>query len=146
MNGQTFYQVTPRYTSGSPAQVDERTARRVAQNEIQAHADLDAGEIDRGLDGIVEAVTDVGDRRVIVDLITAKRTERTTRIQEKETDEAKALARDLRTVQDLITRRGSTWLLKWAKLSQGVEPGGPNTDPAFVEYVLNFPKCSDPRD
>lgn len=59
---------------------------------------------------------------------------------------AAALAADLRTVQDLINRRGAAWLAKWAHLARGVEPGGPNTDPAFVGYVLDFPNGPDPRD
>lgn len=151
-NSQTFYQVAPRYTSGSPAQVDEQTALRVARKEVQAHGDLDAGEVDRGLDGIVEVVTDFADgRRVVRDLITAKITEaKPGRIQEVETPSAQALASDLRTVQALINRRGASWLAKWAALASGSEPGIGQAirinDEGYLDYVQNFPNGPEPRD
>jgi hypothetical protein len=59
---------------------------------------------------------------------------------------AAELTADLRTVQALVTRRGAAWLAKWASLAAGVEPGGPKTDPVFLDYALHFPNCPDPRD
>jgi len=73
------WNVAPRYTAGSPAMVDEATARRVAaqeQDAIEAFLDGSCGEENRtkaeklGLDGIVWSSLEI--RRVLVteDLIT----------------------------------------------------------------------------
>ena len=170
---QTFYQVNPRYTAGSPAQVDEAQARRVAQAEVDAlrGSILDGTEPDRGdagLDGIAEQVTDFEHRRVVVDLITDRRREfpiRSGRIVEAVSNEpriqavpmtaADALKADLRTLQALANRRGGDWLIKWAAMFEGVQPSGRDLDvkaaeatgdPVFLDYVKNFPFGPDPRD
>lgn len=78
----TFYQVAPRYTPGSPAQVDEQTARRVAAEESSSfthylegvygeEAKVEAEAL--GLGGIVEHVTQHAGHAVVDDLITGKR-------------------------------------------------------------------------
>lgn len=158
---QTFYQVAPRYTAGSPAQVDEATALRVAAQE------QDAGSGDN-LDGIAERVTDFADRRVIEDLITGRRRELpirqgrvvefvpdAPRIQPVQPTAADTLKADLRALQDVANRRGGAWLIKWALLFQGVKPGQITLeiqaaertgDPAYLDYVKNFPWGHDPRD
>ena len=78
--GLSFYQVTPRYTGGSPAQVDEATAKRVAQAEREAYrwimqAGVGAGSERKlaenyGLAGIVEALTEQGNGWAVWDMLT----------------------------------------------------------------------------
>lgn len=191
---QTFFQVFPRYTAGSPAQVDEAQARRVADAEKAAFRDLLASgtDVDRceaGLSGIVEQVTDFEARRVIVDLITDRRREFVIldgrvvfgrpfmrdvaehlgavavaelrrdadkpRIELVPPTVADVLKADLRMLQDLANRRGGAWLIKWASLFQGVNPGDmainlkaaeASGDPAFLDYVKDWPFGPDPRD
>ena len=113
----------------------------------------------------MESVTDVGDRRVIVDLITGKRTEARigrSPIQDIQDHLAKladfeaggaadALKADLRILQDLANRRGGTWLIKWAMLFRGIRPGQPDinldgADPAYRAYAEAWPYGPDPRD
>lgn len=78
----TWFEVVPRYTSGSPAFVDERTALRVALQERQAHArmvsgiygsDVAARAQRKGLDGIVRSWCETRGRIEIHDLITRRR-------------------------------------------------------------------------
>ena len=74
-----YFDVRPRYTGGSPAMVDERTARRVARQEADAYpahlegwygpeAATDARE--RGLAGIVLFEIEHRSGWVIYDLLT----------------------------------------------------------------------------
>ena len=79
-----YYNVRPRYTSGSPAIVDAQTAARVAKQEKEAYEDALTGDLGadlkaraerEGLQGIVERV--MAERRrlrvngfVVYDLIT----------------------------------------------------------------------------
>ena len=64
----TIYQVAPRFTPGSPAQVDARTAEQVARDELAAFQSLqdcqandvrltadDERKLAQGLGGVVEA-------------------------------------------------------------------------------------------
>jgi hypothetical protein len=149
-----IHQVAPRYTNGSPAQVDSATAEHVKRAELLAFEDAIASDdgAERakanalGLAGIVEALIEWPDgSRTIRDEITG--TSRTVHpVQEVQTPEALDLTADLRTVQALVTRRGAAWLAKWAAMHQGIEPGGLATDPAFATYVRDFPNTPDPRD
>jgi len=148
-----LYQVAPRYTAGSPAQVDLATAEHVKRIELRAYDDLiDAGGADRdralalGLAGIVEVLTEWPDgSRTVQDAITG--TSRTRHpVREVQTPDAIALADDLRTVRALVSRRGATWLATWATMYRGVEPGGTTVDLTFAEYATKFPNCPDPRD
>ncbi len=78
----TFYQVAPKYTAGSPAQVDEQTARRVAAEEARSYAnhlegvygpeDQEKAQAE-GLGGISERVTQHAGHMVVEDLITGQR-------------------------------------------------------------------------
>lgn len=76
------YNVEPRYTPGSPAQVDERTAFRVADEERQgyevtlagAHGTIAKQEAELvGLGGIVEYRTERPGVWVVLDVITGER-------------------------------------------------------------------------
>jgi hypothetical protein len=146
-----IYQVAPRYTAGSPAQVDAKTAQRVKEQELSAYLDaLSGGQgpdeqakaQKLGVDGIVETVVNYPDgSQAITDEMTGKH--RPTRVREEQTPEAQALAADLRAVQGLLNRRGAAWLAKWAHLARGFEPG---QDPMFLDHVLNFPHGNEPRD
>jgi hypothetical protein len=78
----TYYQVAPRYTAGSPAQVDRKTAERVAVEERASYQHyLDgvygAEEAERartlGLGGIAESYAEVKGNMHVHDLITDKR-------------------------------------------------------------------------
>lgn len=78
----TMYQVRPRYTPGSPAQVDRETAVRVAIEEARAYEQTLTGvygaeEVERarreGLDGIAEAYVEGKGGFHVHDLITDKR-------------------------------------------------------------------------
>jgi len=76
-----YFHVAPRYTGGSPAQVDEATARRVAAQEQHAYEQL-VGDPDlkdsvealaaavEGAAGIVEQRTERADCWIVLDLIT----------------------------------------------------------------------------
>lgn len=146
-----IYQVSPRYTAGSPAQVDAATAQRVKEQEVAAYLDaLSGGQGSDeqakaqklGVDGIVEIVVNYADgSQAITDEITGKY--RPTRVREEQTPEARSLTADLRTVQDLLIRRGASWLAHWAHLARGFEPG---QDPLFLDHVLKFPHGYEPRD
>lgn len=79
MKRAAYFDVRPRYTSGSPAMVDEFTARRVLSQEIGAHAAHaegwygDEGKAEaeqKGLSGIVEFKIEHGKGWVVYDLIT----------------------------------------------------------------------------
>jgi hypothetical protein len=124
-------------------------------------ADPDQG--DKGLDGIAEQVTDSGDRRVILDLITGKRTEtapKRIRITSEMRPQAappatvEALKADIRSLHDIANRRGGAWLFKWATAFQDIRPGtlpgtlpvNPDADPAYVEYARSYPLGPDLRD
>ena len=81
--------------------------------------------------------------------------EQTNRIQAAPVTPADALKADLRTLQGLANRRGGEWLIKWATMFEGVQPGGRDLDmkaaeatgdPVFLDYVTNFPHGTDPRD
>lgn len=74
----TYWNVAPRYTSGSPAMVDEATARRVAEQEQAAVAAIMLGmcgpeekaRAERlGLEGIVWSCSG----RIMIDVITGTR-------------------------------------------------------------------------
>jgi hypothetical protein len=77
-----YFNVRPRYSAGSPAMVDEKTARRVAVEEQQAHQHAKEGfygaeqqyqaEHDPLL-GIAEFVTERADTWIVEDLITGDR-------------------------------------------------------------------------
>jgi hypothetical protein len=81
-----IYQVNPRYTPGSPAQVDRMTAERIAAAEGEAYEDLlmegrdPAGKdhaLRLGLSGIVEQLFEgPAGWWTVYDMITGKRTER----------------------------------------------------------------------
>jgi hypothetical protein len=82
MARRVYYNVNPRYSAGSPAQVDGLTARRVVHDEIEGHRrDLEGvhGEEareraqTRGLAGIVEERTEMADCWIVADLITDAR-------------------------------------------------------------------------
>ena len=146
-------QVAPRYTAGSPAQVDLATAECVKRAELRAYDDAlaEGGDVRDaalalGLAGIVEVLTEWPDgSRTVRDEITG--TSRTIHpVQEVQTPDAIALASDLRTIQTLVSRRGATWLATWATMYRGVEPGGTTVDPTFAEYAAKFPNTPDPRD
>lgn len=75
------WNVAPRYTAGSPAMVDEATARRVAEQEKRAIVGVLAGAYGEearkqaeqlDLAGIVWSSMDVGKMTVIVDLLTGE--------------------------------------------------------------------------
>lgn len=77
-----YYNVRPRYTPGSPAMVDHRTASKVAQDEADAHANTCTGVY--GVDametamrdskrGIAEECTERADCWIVRDLITGDR-------------------------------------------------------------------------
>lgn len=81
---QGFYQVAPRYTPGSPAMVNEATARQVAKDEQDAYGDRHrflgvahpshrTAADDKGLDGIVEYLVEGRQGWDVLDLITEKR-------------------------------------------------------------------------
>lgn len=147
--------------------MDEVQARRVAKAEQTAFQDLiahgtDPDRGDKGLDGIAERVTDVADRRIVEDLITDRRQEfrirngrlvdadPTPRIQAVPPTKADSLKADLRSLQEIANRRGGTWLVRWATMFTGVQPGAftvnVDTDPAFAAYLQDFPFGPDPRD
>jgi hypothetical protein len=74
-----YYNVAPRYTSGSPAMVAEDTAIRVAQEELAAHAHAQTGiygvdAMERaereGLDGIAYSCYEARNKMYVHDLIT----------------------------------------------------------------------------
>lgn len=76
------FNVTPRYSSGSPAQVDEDTARRVADDERRDYACALDGSYgvteqkhaqDAGLAGIVEEREERADCWLVTDLLTGDR-------------------------------------------------------------------------
>lgn len=82
-----YFNVAPRYTPGSPAMVDERTARRVAQEEQNGYDQVLTGiygeeEVRRakklGLAGIVEQRIERTSRKLwqVEDLITGEKFER----------------------------------------------------------------------
>lgn len=139
---QTIFQVRPRYTPGSPAQVDGKTAERFARQERIAYDDIMAfpegnpGEYRRasleGLDGIVEALTELprGKGWRVRDLITNAVFERVQREPHTRTDAA-ALARDLDTLKSLVERRGADWVRKWTLTIDGAAAGqvGRTPDP-----------------
>lgn len=164
----TFWQVAPRYTAGSPGQVDAATAKRIASQELAIysqdlaglHGPEDQARAQRlGTSGIVESVTDWADgSRVITDEITgASRRERPKTARQKA--DADRLAADLRILQDLIARRGWAWLAKWTALYSGTDDRSArlqnNADQASRDaaalapggdYDRTFPNCPDPRD
>lgn len=126
-----IHQVAPRYTFGSPAQVDPATAQAVKVNEIQNYREALAGMAGpdeqakaqaQGLAGIVETLVDYPDgTRQITDEITGEsRTVRPQPVRDEVTP-ADELKTDLRFLQDLVDRRGAKWLAKWAGMFQGVE-------------------------
>lgn len=74
-----YYHVAPRYSAGSPAQVDEATALRVAAQEKSAynhHIEGMYGDFKRkmaaekGLEGIVYRTLEKGNKIYVDDLIT----------------------------------------------------------------------------
>ncbi len=73
-----YYNVNPRFTCGSPAQVSFDIARRVADQERQAYDHLvrmDPGHVDvqpHRLEGIVEERVENADHWFITDMLTAK--------------------------------------------------------------------------
>jgi len=68
-----LYHVAPRYTPGSPAQVDFETAWRVAREERAAYAARDRREqADAGLQGIVYATLEYGGHVHVRDEITGE--------------------------------------------------------------------------
>lgn len=80
MMRQVIYQVAPRFTPGSPAQVDSATAERVAREERAAYQDeLDrTGKTDptaQGLEGVAECLQELANGRGwhVMDLITGRR-------------------------------------------------------------------------
>lgn len=64
-----IYHVAPRYTPGSPAQVDHETADRVAREEASAFLAGPAEE-ERGIEGIVYATTELRGTMFVEDLMT----------------------------------------------------------------------------
>lgn len=81
----TVYNVAPRYTPGSPAQVDQATAEKIARDERAAYEQVMSGsysvtELHRaerlGLSGIVEARQILARSYRFEDLITGERGER----------------------------------------------------------------------
>lgn len=127
-----IYQVAPRYTAGSPAQVDTATAQRVKVAEIAFYRDAlnglsgpdeQAKAKTLGLSGIVEALVDGpdGTRRTTDEITGESRIERPRSVRESATP-ADTLAADLRFLQDLVNRRGAKWLGKWAGMFTGIEP------------------------
>lgn len=82
MSKKIYYQVRPRYTPGSPAQVDRETALRVAVEEARAYERTLTGvfgaeETERarreGLGGIAESFSEAKSGFHVHDLITDKR-------------------------------------------------------------------------
>lgn len=65
-----IYHVAPRYTPGSPAQVDYQTADRVAREEALAYLNIDRFSDDRGIEGIVYATTELRGTMFVEDLMT----------------------------------------------------------------------------
>lgn len=81
------YDVRPRYTAGSPAMVDEATARRVAKQEKTGYemalegfygeeAKMEAEQ--RGMGAVVFSWTEKGNTLIITDMITEERVTRKT--------------------------------------------------------------------
>jgi len=76
-----YYNVSPRYTGGSPAQVTLRIADQVAREEQTAHAraltgiygDEERERAAQGLRGISEEVSERADAWIVRDLITGER-------------------------------------------------------------------------
>lgn len=83
---ETIYQVAPRYTPGSPAQVDAATASRVAAQEADTYRNLMAGAasstsehqkaVKLGLEGIVEMLYEQQHCWHVTDVITGKESTR----------------------------------------------------------------------
>lgn len=78
----SHYNVAPRYAGGSPAPVDEATARRVAAEEADSYHNTCAGiygeeaqrkALAEGLAGIVELRLERADCWIVEDLITGDR-------------------------------------------------------------------------
>jgi hypothetical protein len=78
----TYYNVAPRYTAGSPALVDYTTAMQVAKEEARAYPhcldgtygpELQARAKELGLHGIVESRTNYAHHYLAEDLITGRR-------------------------------------------------------------------------
>lgn len=105
---ETIYQVAPRYTGGSPAQVNHATASRVAAEEADAYRGIMAGAatstserqraVKLGLDGIAEMLYEQQHCWHVTDLITGKET---TRPFEHQKQEPAPMSPKERMVRDL---------------------------------------------
>lgn len=134
---EVLYQVAPRFTPGSPAQVTERQAFMVAQAEQAAYRDILAHPAEdprayhlaktAGLDGVVEAISELPRGRgwAVWDLVTDRRFERLT---PREPVRAAGpggtlLKRDLDALKALIKERGGDWVRKWTLIIDGDQAG-----------------------
>lgn len=79
--GKLYYHVKPRYTSGSPAMVDERIARQVVKEEQEEYKHCLEGlygeehklkAMANGLHGIAYTTREVGNTITVTDLITGE--------------------------------------------------------------------------
>lgn len=132
---QTYYQVAPRFSGfsgGSPAQVDQETAERVANDErmlFEGAADGSCGEAlkrlaqTKGLAGIVEQVTEDPNGVVTVrDLLTGE-VRLVGRQGKRPTPEGRR--EDLAILRDLVIRRGSIWVRHWVTYMTALECQAP---------------------
>lgn len=150
---QTFWQITPRYTAGSPAQITPDQAEYLAAQESRYYDQAirgDGGEAEAerakalGTDGIVECISDFPDgRRQTLDLITGRVLTTAKGPARPGPSRADALAADLKILARLFHRRGGAWIRKWASHQ---EVTAALKDPAYADYVDQFPNCIDPRD
>lgn len=133
-----LYQVEPRFTPGSPAQVTERQARMVAECEAAAYRDILAHPDEdprafhlaktAGLGGIVEAISELPAGRgwAVWDLVTDQRFERLTPkgiLRRAGNPGGTLLARDVDALKALVRARGAAWVQKWTRIIDGAIAG-----------------------
>jgi hypothetical protein len=134
MKNPTYFSVRPRYTPGSPGQVDEQMAQRVASQEketyevclegVYGEGDLHKAK-EMGLKGIVESMTEYKGGWKIVDMITGEKCWRGN-VKPSKIQRGDRLIEQRATVENTLGKHSHFGSINYAFYTDNRDAGNPN--------------------